>query len=214
MKNLRISEAHLVRSDYFAVLISMLVAALVLLPLFTSAKDRSKPVSTQVNLHSINGSRAAVTLTNLSEGKYTISIESLDGNSIFYNTSIDSPESFAKVFDFSRLEDGDYTIILKTGNTKKEKHFEIVNGTVKVKNTVASVPSFDYKGTKGYMVIPNAENQIVSIKLISPDGEELYSAVEEQEVRKLFDFGKVENGKYTLLVNIDDSNYEFNYIKE
>jgi hypothetical protein len=214
MKHLKISEARLVRSDYFAVLISMLAAALVLLPFFTSAKGRETAKVGQVYMYSMNGSRAAVTLTNLSEGKYTLSIESQNGVEVFYNERIDSPEKFAKIFDFSRLEDGDYNIIVKVDNVTKAKHFEIKNGEVIVKPELSVVPSFKAQGTKALIEIPNANSQLVSIRIYSPDGDELYSGIEKQDVRKFFDFKNVENGKYTVYVMLDNASYKFDYTKE
>jgi hypothetical protein len=214
MKNLKIPEASLIRSDFFTVLISMLAAALVLLPLFTSASNSNKPESGEVYMHPMEGSRAAVSFTNLSERKYTISIESSNGLDVFYSESINSPETFAKVFDFSHLADGDYTLNVQAGNSTKEKHFEIKNGAVNVKSGKLTVPTFKYQGTKAFIDVPNTENQLVSIKLFSPQGEELYSDVEKHDVSKLFDFGKVDNGKYTLLVTLDDASYQYNYIKQ
>jgi hypothetical protein len=214
MKTLNLIEERLTRSDFFAVLISLIAAALIFLPLFTSAKGSNTEGTAQVYMYSLNGSRAAVTLTNVSEGKYTISIESQNGENVYYNANIDSPEKFAKVFDFSRLEDGEYTVIVNLKNEVKEKQFAIKNGEIKVTNKITESPVFQSNDTKAMVELANANNQKVNIKIYSPEGKELYSVVEGKYIRKFFDFKNVEKGKYTVLVSTDENSFQFDFIKE
>jgi hypothetical protein len=214
MKNFKMNEANLVRSDYFAVLISLVAAALVLMPLFTMASGRESVNVGEVNIRTIDAKRAAITLTNVIEAKYTLSIESYDGVEVFYTENITSAENFSKVFDFSRLKDGDYSLIVKAKNETKEKHFEIKNGELNIIPEFSDVPVFKYNGTKAGIEMLNVANKNISIRIYSPEGEELYSAVEKESVRKYFDFKNVEKGNYAVLVSTDNNSFQFNYIKE
>jgi len=216
MNTIKRNEVNLMRSGALAVLFSMLVTALILLPLFTSAKGREKVNNNgKVYMHSLgNQYRASVTLTNFEEGKYTLTVESKDGVEVYYNTLLDSPEKFSKIFDFSRLQDGEYTLKVQTRNGAKERHFDIKNGKVYVHYDEKETPEFKPVGQKAVLVMPNSSNNMVSIRILSPEGEELYSKCEsKEEIRKMFDFSKVDDGTYKVLVSSNNRDFAFDFKK-
>ncbi len=63
-----------------------------------------------VNLVSKTESKAVLEVTNKSDQNSEISISSSNGEMVYFLESDEVQNNFSKTFDFSKLEDGDYTI--------------------------------------------------------------------------------------------------------
>jgi hypothetical protein len=217
MKNVKSMEMDLMKSRALTILFSMLIAALLLLPLMSSAKGREKTKSNaKVYMHPLNKEcHAAITITSVEEGKFTLTVESENGASVYYNEVMNSPEQFSKVFDFSNLRDGEYTLKLKSKYETKETQFDIVGGKIKVFNAEKEVPVFKTSGEKAEILVPNASNLNYSISIVNENGEELYSTYESKEnIKKVFDFSKLEKGKYQILASTSKTSYAFGFEKK
>jgi len=154
MENLKSSEVTLIKSRALIVLFSMLISALILLPLFSSAKGADKSKNAKMYMHPMSTEgRAAVTVASVEEGKFTLTIESENGSSVYYNEAMKSPENFSKVFDFSNLQEGEYTLRMKSSSETKELRFSIVNGKVKVYNTEKAAADFKIEGYFRYQML-------------------------------------------------------------
>lgn len=214
MNKLKINEKSLIRSRALTVLFSMLISALLLLPLFTHAKGREKGANPgKLYMQPLNKDyHASVTIANLAEGKYTLTIESGNGMNVYYNTLLESPESFSKVFDFSKLSDGDYTLRLNSKQGVVERHFTIANGKIKVYYAEKEVPSFKTVGQKAVFTMPNTLGLNYYIRIYNEKGEELFYGVESaNNIKKLFDFSQVEAGNYKILVSSQARQFSYNF---
>ncbi|OFX73116.1 MAG: hypothetical protein A2W96_02280 [Bacteroidetes bacterium GWD2_40_43] len=217
MNKTKTNEVNLIRSRALTVIFSMLISALMLLPLFTSAKGKDKAAkTTKVYMQPLNKDyHAAVSLVNLEEGKYTLTIESENGVNVYYDAVLKSPESFAKVFDFSRLEDGEYTIRVKNKEGVVERHFGLENGKVKVYYEEKEEPVFKTVGQKAIFVLPNENNLNYSIRVLDAEGEQLFATNENAStIKKMFDFSNVEAGRYQILVSSNKSDYSFDFVNQ
>lgn len=214
MNKVKFNEMNLIRSRALTVIFSMLISALLLLPLFSSAKGINKKAKAgNVYMQPLNKDyHATVTLTNLEEGKYNLTIESENGVNVYYDALLESPEQFSKVFDFSRLEDGEYTLRLKSRNGLSERHFDIVNGKIKVYYEEKEEPEFKTMGQKAVFSIPNEMGKYYSIRIYNDNGEELYYANENSAtIRKMFDFSKVDAGNYKILVSSNNNEFAYDF---
>jgi hypothetical protein len=214
MNNVKLNKMNLMRSKMLTVLFSMLISALLLLPLFSSAKGREKNAKAgSVYMQPLNKDyHAAVTLANLEEGKYTLTIESGNGVNVYYDALLNAPEQFSKVFDFSRLDDGEYTLRLKSNNGLVERHFDIVEGKIKVYYNENTKPEFKVMGQKALFSLPNTGKMNYNIRIYNNNGEELYSAKENSAtIKKMFDFSKVETGNYKILVSSKNNEFAFDF---
>jgi hypothetical protein len=120
MKLLNINEDRLMRSDYFAVLVSLLTAALIMLPLFMSAKSKNNEseipavvkFEDTLGFRYVTCTRAAIIYKSSDDSRCNLSIETANGD-VLYNEQIRSKGKSTRVFDFMNLEDGTYKIIAK-----------------------------------------------------------------------------------------------------
>lgn len=214
MKMRKSKENALIRSRALAVLFSLVAAALIMLPVIASAKggDKAKTPGKVYMQPLYKASHAAITIDEFGEGRYIISIESKTGNDVFYNEILKSPERFSKVFDLSRLQDGDYTLKVKIKGKASERHFNITDGKIKVYYDEMEKPVFKKRDESALLLLPNSSKQSFSIKVLSPKGETLYKTVEQkQNIKKLFDFSEIEAGEYTLLVSSKHKQYSYNF---
>ncbi len=217
MKNVKTTEVNLIRSRALTVLFSMLISALLLLPLFSSAKERNKVSKKgKVEMQAMNKDyHASVKLVGMEDGKYTLTVESTNGMTVYYDALLESPEQFSKVFDFSRLKDGEYTLRVKSNKDEVERSFEISKGKVKITNDEVAAPEFNVVGQRAHLMLPNTENKYYSIRVLSPVGEELYSTrVNDETNKKTFDFSEVKTGKYQIVVSSDNGDFAFDFLNQ
>ncbi len=220
MKLLNINEGRLMRSDFFAVLVSMLTAAFILLPLFLSAKSKcnAEPVSVlmedSLSFRCVTCTRAAIVYTSGDGVKCRLSIETKDGKEVLYNENIRIKGKTSRVFDFMNLEDGAYKIIAAKGNRTMERTFSIKDGELVYGGRVVVDPIFKATGTRAIIELPNEQGKSVLVKVYDSKGEELYSTIERNEIRKNFEFGNVEAGNYVVYVDVEGDDYKFDYSKE
>jgi hypothetical protein len=220
MKLLNANEGRLMRSDYFAIVVSLLTAALILLPLFMSAKSRGNEMPATMKLEDslsfryVTCTRAAIVFTTHEPGKCNLSVETKDGSEVLYNENIRTIGKSARVFDFLNLEDGSYKVVAKKNGTVLERAFTIKDGELIYNGRVVVDPIFKTNGTRALIELPNEQGKQVVVKVFDSKGEELYSTIENREIHKNFEFAKVEAGKYTVFVDVDGDNYEFDYSKQ
>ncbi len=217
MKLLNMNGGRLIRSDYFTVLVSMLTAALILLPLLLSAKNKGTSevkaikVEDSLSFRYLNCTRAAIVYTACDDLKCTLSVETNDGKEVLYSESVRKAGKTARVFDFLNLEDGAYKVVAKKNGRRMERTFRIKGGELIYGGYVVVDPIFKASGTRAIIELPNEHGKKVIVKVLDSRGEELYSAIENREVRKNFEFSNVDAGEYTVLVDVDGDDYRFDY---
>ncbi len=210
-------EMNLMKSRALTVLFSMLIAALLLLPFFSFAEGGERNLeNAKVYMHPLNKDyRAVVTVASVADGKYNLTVESTNGLNVYYDEVMKSPEMFSKIFDFSNLEDGEYTLKIKSNNEEKTRNFTIENGKIKVYYDEKEKPSLDLNGDKATFTVPNTMKLDYSIRVVNERGEELfYTSDNNENIKKVFDFSKVAAGKYQILASSRKANYSFDYEKK
>ena len=221
MKLLNINEDRLMKSDYFAVLVSLLTAALIMLPLLMSAKSKNNEsaipamvkIEDTLGFRYVTCTRAAIIYKSSDDSRCNLSIETLNGD-VLYSENIRSKGKSARVFDFMNLEDGTYKVIAKKRGNTLERAFTIKDGELIYGGHVTIDPIFKVVGTRAIIELLNEQGKEVVVKILDSEGEELYSAVEKRQVNKNFEFGKVASGVYTVLVDVEGDDYKFDYNKQ
>ncbi len=220
MKLLKINEDRLMGSDFFAVLVSLFTAALIVLPLFLSAKTKSNEEPAMLKLEDslsfryLTCTRASIVYTSNTEGKCSLTIETKDGKEVLYSENVRTIGKSGRVFDFLNLEDGEYKVVARKNGNKMERPFNIKNGELIYGGRVVVDPIFIASGTRAIIELPNEHGKDVVVKIFDAKGEELYSAIENKVVRKNFEFSKVEAGDYVVYVDVEGDDYQFDYNKQ
>lgn len=220
MKLLKINEDNLMRSDFFSVMVSLLTAALIVLPLFLSAKVKGNEEVSKLEFNDslsfryVTCTRASIVYTSYNEGKCTLTIETNDGDEVLYSESVRTTGKSGRVFDFLNLEDGEYKVVANKNGKKLERAFKIKNGELVYGGRVVVDPIFIASGTRAIIELPNEHGKDVVVKVFDANGDVLYSATENKEIRKNFEFSKVESGDYVVYVDVEGDDYQFDYNKQ
>lgn len=217
MKLLSNNEGNLMRLDAFtAVIMSLLAALLILMPIFTSAKGLNNDSicnNNKIAIRYITCTRASIAFENATDDRCIVSIKTSD-NETLYSESVKKAGKSIRVFDFLNLEDGTYTVTSKSKNNIVERKFTIKDGEL-IKGGYAVVdPIFRCYGTRAMIELPNIKGKEISLKVVNSNGDELYSAVEENDLVKNLEFSKLNVGNYQVLVAYDGDDYAFDFKKE
>ncbi len=216
MKTTQTNEMSLMRSKALTVVVSMVLSALMLLPIFASAKGKETESNGKVFIHPMkNNAQAAVTLADFGEGNYVITVESNETNDVHLNKMIQSPAYFSKVFDFSTLEDGEYTLRVQAKKEVKESSFTISNGQVIVAKAQEVKPQFQQFGQKAVLQVENPDCLGFTVRVTDENGQNLFSTyAEDSKIGKLFDFSEVAEGNYHIAVSSNKQEFAFDFVNE
>lgn len=153
-----------------------------------------------MNVIRLEDEKALIAIANENPVKFELSIESADGNVVFYKESEKELTSFRQMIDYSQLEDGGYTLKLKLNDTFVSTNLEIEKGVMEVgesKTTYAPYFSFNNNLLKLSYLNFNQEN--LRIRIYSGN----FLVYEERlgnefDVHAGYDLSKLENGKYQV----------------
>jgi len=216
MKLLSNNEGNLMRLDAFtAVIMSLLATMLILMPIFTSAKGNSTDsvCNNKIAIRYITCTRASIAFENETDDRCIVSIKTSD-NEVLYSECVKKAGKSVRVFEFLNLEDGTYTVSAKSKTNTVERNFTIKDGEL-IRGGYAVVdPIFRCYGTRAMIELPNIKGKEISLKVVNSNGDELYSAVEENDLMKNLEFSKLNGGNYQVLIAYDGDDYAFDFKKE
>lgn len=130
-------------------------------------------------------------------------------NNVIYNETV-SKSLYAKKFDLSKLQKGDYS--LEVDNSLRTIYYTIEVGSEDleiIKRKERSKPVFRKTENKVFLNLLNLDAEDVEIKVIDSQNRVVYTEVIEGEsiVEKAFNFEKAHDDRYTVLVKDDMLTY-------
>ena len=159
MNNLKTNEMNLVRSRALAVLFSMLIGALIMLPIFSSAKNGNKPTKSKAKTEITNSNYlSAVTIASFNEGNFTMSIDNKVGESVYRNEVSHTSENLMEVFDLTKLKDGEYTLKIESEGKTQIRFFTLDNGNIKAYGDSSTESDFEPAINKAVFIMLNSSN--------------------------------------------------------
>lgn len=155
-----------------------------------------------VNIVQAERDRAIVEIDNLKIGHFEIEVTDNTGDILFYKKTKDEAMNYKRKYDFSVLDNGEYTLRVKFDNELNENKFRLENGNIEVldsKKVVAPFFAFEDKALK--MSYLNFENEQVGLYVYN-DNELLYekSLGTNFTINQGLDFSKLEPGNYTVVL--------------
>lgn len=80
------------------------------------------------------------------EELYSVSISNVSGEVVYSSSKVENGAIFTRLFDFSKMEDGEYKVRLKSKNNATiEERFIVKNGTLVSENSIKEVADADVK---------------------------------------------------------------------
>ncbi|MBN1115562.1 MAG: hypothetical protein JXA77_00030 [Bacteroidales bacterium] len=163
---------------------------------------RMKPVT--------NSSKAVVSISNIDSKHLSISIEDINENVVFYQESLKDVTEFAKVFDFSQLRNGSYTMIVKAGNESLSESFNIVNGQLTVQESKKlQEPIFNLTEDNLVIFFNNKKAKDVTVEFLEGSKEFFTDYVDAKVTARKYALSNLPDGEFVVKVSTSDGFYAY-----
>lgn len=161
-------------------------------------------------------SYAVISVEPSVEALYSIAIFNASGDVVYSSSKVENGAVFSKVFDFSKLEDGEYKIRLRSkGNPVVEERFTVKSGALVSGDLKADVSAEDVKIWKKsdvvYVSHLNRNLNGMVVRLVDSRGSVIYdkSIPAELTYSGKFNVSSLPKGNYSL--SFVSGNKAFNY---
>lgn len=169
----------------------------------------------KVNIVPAENEKAVVQILNVAESNYEIELKNETGDLVFYKKTDAPSANYARHYDFSMLEDGNYSLTVKGDNEKMENSLKIDKGTVEVLNQRKEVaPFFTVRDNRLEVSYLNFE--LENLKVMVYDNNTLLfekNLEPEFAVNYGLDLSNLQSGTYDAVLVAENSSFEYQIIK-
>ncbi|MBW6535183.1 MAG: hypothetical protein K0B11_09250 [Mariniphaga sp.] len=170
----------------------------------------------KVNIVPAENETAVVQILNVAESNYEIELKNETGDLVFYKKTDAPSANYARHYDFSMLEDGNYILTVKGDNEKMENSLKIVKGTVEVLNQRKEVaPFFTVRDNRLEVSYLNFE--LENLKVMVYDNNTLLfekNLEPEFAVNYGLDLSNLKSGKYDAVLTSGNNFFEYHINKK
>jgi hypothetical protein len=163
----------------------------------------------------LNANQAIVSITNENPALFEMSIETKDGDLVYYKQTTKASTKYKQTFDFADLENGAYLLKLKVNDTRVSREFEVKHREILVKDSEMRFdPYFSFEDDKLKLSYLNFDKGQVDILIYNNDGLFYTKRIgKDFAIQKGFDLSKLENGNYKVVLSSMNNEYEYNLEK-
>lgn len=169
----------------------------------------------RVDILPLNTNRAVVAISSENENQYEISIENSYGDVVYYKETEGSLTDYRKVFDFSKLEKGDYKLIASINGATSVRNFTIGSEAIAVGDMkYVSDPVFSFNNDVLRVAYLNYPGEKVNLKIY--DGNELiYSKTLDDNfaVNEGMNLSKLKSGNYQVVLASGNDIFDYTVSK-
>lgn len=165
----------------------------------------------KVNIVPLTSEKAVVAISNNTASNFQISIEDKNGEIIYFKETTAENTDFRKVFDFSKLTAGEYTLTATMDGQTTERSFKVENNKIAVGQEKTAIdPFFTFKEDVLALSFLNFSEENLSLNFYDNNG-----LVYSKELGKKFnvtagyDLSKLPNGLYTVILSTDSKSYSY-----
>ena len=166
----------------------------------------------KVNIVPLTSEKAVVAISNNTVSNFQISIENSNDEIIYYKETAADSKDFRKVFDFSNLPSGDYTLSATIDGATTERAFKVEKNRIAVgKEKTALEPYFTFN--EGVLAVSylNFSEENLLLNFYDNNGLVYSKELGDQfAVTKGFDLSKLASGNYTVVLSTDSRSYNYN----
>jgi len=129
---------------------------------------------------------------------------------VILQETIKKGSSTAKIYDFSNVDDGIYTLNSKTDQANVTKTIMVENSSIKViSSEVEYKPAFIIKENSLLVNYLNLEQEEIEMVIYNSYNTEFYKSTEgnSQVFQKKFDVSNMERGEYFAMIKVSGKNY-------
>ena len=159
-----------------------------------------------------NSDLSIVSVINPGTEPMSITIENDLGNVVYYNKSNVSGSQYFKAFDFSRLNDGNYNLRVRSGNKTLVQPFNVVDGRANMIDQIADnkdfAPTFRFKNNMLKLSYLNLSKDNVEVYLYDNNNNLVHQEALGKDVSlgRIFNFDAAKPGQYQVVLSVGDKN--------
>ncbi|MGQ8337096.1 hypothetical protein ACUNWD_11145 [Sunxiuqinia sp. A32] len=165
----------------------------------------------KVNILPLTAERAVIAISNSADSQFEIEVKDAYGEILYYNQTKGQSNEYNKVYDFSRLETGDYKLVVNIDGEVSERAFTIERSKINVGATKNIVkPFFTYKNEILRVAYLNFADEDLKLSVYS-EGDLLYNKALENtfSVNEGLNLSKLKSGEYQVVLSTESENYNY-----
>ncbi|MFV0378117.1 MAG: hypothetical protein ACK5JD_12555 [Mangrovibacterium sp.] len=165
----------------------------------------------RVDILPLNADRAVVAISGEADAQYEISIENERGEVVYYKETEGIQADYRKIFNFSKLEDGDYKLTASVNGISSTRNFTVNANEIAVgEMSYAAAPVFTFANDVLRVAYLNYPGEKVNLKIYS--GNELvYDKTIDANfaVNEGLNLTKLESGNYHVVLASGNDVYDY-----
>jgi len=186
MKNLKLNALRTI--------LSVVVATAALSFIYAGGGIEVKPV--------YDHSKVIVSIQNLNQQHVKLSIEDLEGQTVYYTESVNKADGINKVFDISALEDGKYVIVAKARDKVYSEIIDVQDSKISVEEvTEVKSPIFKQVGESLIVIFDNSSEATYSVSFYDATTMFFSDETKEEFMAKKYDLSALVAGDYSVQVS-------------
>ncbi|HKI89808.1 MAG TPA: hypothetical protein VKA38_12335, partial [Draconibacterium sp.] len=159
--------------------------------------------------------RAIVSITNENAAYFELSIETENGEMVYYKQSNKPLTDYQKIFDFTDLKDGKYVMNLKVNDTKLSKNFEVYRKGIYVGDSKLTFdPYFAYDNNVLKLSYLNFDQNKLKLYFYNDEGLVYETKLgNDFAISSGYDLSKLEKGNYRVVLSSFNNEFTYNLEK-
>jgi len=168
----------------------------------------------KMNVVTLNNSKVYVAALTSAQFPSEVTLFNSDGDIVYYKRS-KAASQFRSVLNLKQLENGTYTICLKTGKVLAQRSIEVNKGAVRVKQAVKEIaPVFSHKNGMVHVTYLNPNQTDVSVMVYKNN-----LLVQESKlgcdfnIQRCFDVSNFSQGDFEFVLCGNNLNYNYQVLR-
>lgn len=159
----------------------------------------------------LNANQAIVSITNENPALFEMSIETNNGDLVYYKQTTKISTEYKKTFDFANLQNGSYILKLKVNDTRVYREFEVNNNEIVVGDSKMKFdPYFSFKNNELKFSYLNFDQENFNVSIYNEN--ELFfnkKLGKDFAIQEGFNLSKLEKGNYTVVLSSLSNEYVY-----
>ena len=169
----------------------------------------------KMNVVPLTPDRAVISIQNDNAALFELSIVAENGDLVYYKQSTKPLNSYQKIFDFTQLENGNYTLKLKVNDTSLSKDFQVASKGIYVgESKLRFDPYFAFQDNVLKLSYLNFDGEKFSLNIYDKDGLIYKSELgKEFNMTNGYDLSALTEGKYDVILSSLNKEFTFSLEK-
>jgi hypothetical protein len=165
----------------------------------------------KVNFSGVKSDLAVIEISNVNTSALEIELKN-DAGDVIFSKETQPTANYKKNYDFSKLEDGKYSLIVRVDNESHETEFEVKRGNLNLLGEKKIVePYFSFNNNELKMTYLNFSKEKAVMYVFDVYGNELYSKKFNYEfnVQHGLNLSRLPQGTYSVLLSTEGNSYNY-----